>query len=379
MQESNALDDDQGAVKMPGLEEAQSQIALPLLVKDRLIGVLAVESLVLNTFDELDETLLMILGNQTASAIDNGRLYRIAEERLEELNKANDALAQLNESLEEKVRQRTAELSTTLQQLTETQNQLILQEKMASLGHLVAGLAHEINNPLGVVNSAGDVSRRCIEKIESTAVVQGDPQIEKPFKLLKDNMGAMLTAGERMATLVKSLKTFAHLDEAEFQRVDLHDGLDSTLTLIQSDLQDRIDIVKEYGEIPLVFCSPGQVNQVFMSLLLNAAQAIEGNGTIRIGTFEEDHRVHVQISDTGKGIAPEKLEKIFDFGFSADSSRVKMGSGLSTSYNIIQQHQGDIKAESTVGEGSSFTVVLPVGEAFEAAAPDPGNADPSSR
>jgi signal transduction histidine kinase len=362
MQESATLEGEREAVRLPGLEKAQSQIALPLLVKDRLIGVLAVESPVLNAFDELDETLLLILGNQTASAIENGRLYRVAEERLKELNQANDALAQLNESLEEKVEQRTTELSNTLRQLTETQNQLVLQEKMASLGHLVSGLAHEINNPIGVVNSAVDVAQRCIAKIESSADLQSNEQSKKPLRLLKDNIAAVLVAGERIDTLVKSLKGFAHLDEAEFQVVDLRVGLDDTLTLIQADLRGRIEVVKEYGEIPPLYCSPAQINQVFMSLLLNAVQATEGPGTIHLVTLVEDGRIHVRIADSGKGIAAEKLEHLFDFGFSSDRTRVKMGAGLSTSYSIVQQHKGEIRVESTVGAGSSFTVVLPLQE-----------------
>lgn len=347
-------------VKLPGLENAQSQIALPLLAKDHLIGVFAVESPAMNAFDELDEALLKIVGNLAASSIDNASLYSLAEERLEELDKANSALAQFNESLEEKVRQRTAELSTALQQLTEAQDQLILQEKMASLGHLVAGIAHEINNPIGVVNSAVDVASRCLAKIESSLVSLRDEQLEKLLKILKDSTEAMRSAGERMATLVKSLRVFAHLDEAEFKRADLHSGLDTALALIQSELRERIAVVKEYGEIPLVYCSPGQINQVFMSLLLNAAQAIKDTGEIRIKTFLRGDRVHVQVSDTGSGIPPERLSRIFEFGFSRERARVKMGTGLSTSYNILKKHRGDIAVESAVGKGSTFTVILPI-------------------
>jgi len=347
--------------RLPGLEDAQSQIALPLLAKDRLIGVFAVESPVVNAFDELDEALLKIVGNLAASAIDNASLYSLAAQRLAELDRANSALGQLNESLEEKVLQRTAELSAALRQLTETQDQLILQEKMASLGHLVAGIAHEINNPIGVVNSAVDVASRCLARIDSSLAARRDAQLERLLKLLQDSVWAMRAAGERMATLVKSLRVFAHLDEAEFKSADLHSGLDAALALLQTELRERIAVVKEYGKIPPVHCSPGQINQVFMNLLRNAAQAIEGSGEIRIRTFLREGRVHVQIADTGRGIPPEKLDRLFDFGFSRERARVKMGTGLSTAYHILKKHGGDIWAHSEEGKGSAFTVTLPVG------------------
>ena len=360
MEQAGRVQELDKVVQVPGLANAESQIAIPLMIKDTLIAVFSVESSQQRTFSESDEILVTIVANQAASAIQNARSYMLAEERLRELNKANDALAQLNESLEERVRQRTRELSNTLRELTETQNQLVLREEMASLGNLVAGIAHEINSPIGAVNSAADVSQRCIAKIESVLAPQSDEEFKKPLALLRDSVEVTLTAGERIDTLVKSLKNFARLDKAEFQRFDLHDGLDSTLTLIQSELHGRIAIVKEYESIPQIYCSPAQINQVFMSILLNAAEAIEDTGTIRIKTFLEDDHIHVQISDTGKGIPPEKLEKIFDFGFSRDRSRVKMQVGLSTSYSIVQKHSGDIRVESTVGSGSRFTVVLPI-------------------
>ena len=349
--------------RLPGLENAQSQIAVPLLVNERLIGVFSVESPVANAFDELDETLLNILGNQAASAISNARLYQVAEERLLELDQANDALAQLNDSLEEKVEQRTAELSTALEQLTETQQQLVLQEKMASLGSLVAGIAHEINNPIGAVNSAVDVVQLCADRI---AAVSGDEvQLEQPLRLLTDNIGAMRTASDRIIGLVQSLKNFAHLDEAEFQLADLNAGIESVLTLLRSKIQDRIEVEREFGELPLLFCTPGQLNQVFMSLLQNAVEAIEAEGVIRITTSVLDNCIHVQIADSGAGIAPEKLESLFDFGFSKDSPRVKMGAGLSTASSIVRQHGGEIRVESEVGKGSPFTVDLPLDKSAE--------------
>ena len=251
-------------------------------------------------------------------------------------------------------------LEENLRWLKETQNRLIMQEKMASLGKMVAGIAHEINTPIGVVNSGADVLLRCIAKIEDVVAPQSLLPVEKPLSLLKDNIGAMSLAGERITTLVQSLRKFAHLDEAEFQQVNLHEGLDSTVALIQLDLHRNIDIVREYGQIPLIYGSPSQINQVFMSLLQRAISAFEDTGTITIRTSVAETQIHVEICDTGIGIAREKLDSIFDIGFSTGQSRVKMTMGLSTAYTIVQQHNGDILVTSKMGEGSQFTVMLPI-------------------
>ena len=364
LQEKKKLETEDAEVPLPGLSNVESQIAIPLMVQERITGVLSVESPVLNDFDELDETLLTILGNQAAAAIDNARLYTVAAERLDDLNHVNGELAQLNESLEEKVEARTAELSETLDELTATQNQLIVREKLASLGHLVAGIAHEINTPVGVVNSAGDVVQRCIARIDAElAKEQGTNQtdtVQKPLTVLRDSVGSMRSAGERIATLVQSLKTFAQLDAAQIKMADLNEGLQSTITLLRADLPREINIEEEYGEIPEIVCSLGEVNQVFMSLLLNAVEAIDGQGTIRVRTAPQDEWVQVHIVDTGRGISPEQLKTLFEFSFSRDRERVKMGAGLATSYGIVQRHGGNIEVESTPGEGSEFTVKLPV-------------------
>ncbi len=259
------------------------------------------------------------------------------------------------------------DLEETLRQLRETRNQMVMQEKMASLGKLVAGVAHEINNPIGAVNSSVDNADRCIDKIldvlgkgETGEAVRGKGQLAQMVKVLKDNTRNALTAGERIAQVVKSLKAFARLDEAEYKKADLHEGLDSTLTLQQHELKDRIHVVRTYGEIPEIDCYAGELSQVFMNLLVNAIQAIEGEGTIRIETSADSENVYVKISDTGKGILPENMDQIFDPGFTTRGSGVGTGLGLSTSYNIVQKHEGEIEVESEVGKGSTFTVRIPM-------------------
>jgi signal transduction histidine kinase len=274
---------------------------------------------------------------------------------------------QQTELQEQKLRTQNEYLAKTMHQLKTTQEQLLLKEKMAALGDLVAGVAHEINNPIGVVIASTDVSQRCVDKIEgvlhkskSLPEISRSHLLEKSLKILRENIAVTLTAAERIASLVKSLKNFTRVDESEYQRTNIHDGIDSSLTLMESEMRGRIRVKKEYGEIPAISCYPGQLNQVFINLLKNACGAIAGSGTIGIKTFKENNHIYVEISDTGCGIPPEKLERLFDFGFSSGGSRVKMSSGLSSAYNIIQKHEGEIKVESEVGKGTTFSIILPI-------------------
>ena len=289
------------------------------------------------------------------------------------LEQANRQLEEYSRTLEQKVEERTREvneknaaLEETLHELRNTQSQLVMREKMASLGNLVAGVAHEINNPVGAVGSASDVSSRCADRIEDVVesgetidAVRGDRRFQQALRLLKDNTRIAIEGSERIAKIVKSLRNFARLDEAEFQNADLHEGLESTLTLLDHDLRDRISVVKEYGEIPRVYCSPGELNQVFMNLLTNAIEAIEGQGTIRIETLADEAHVYVKISDTGRGIPAEKMDTIFDPGVTDKGGAVGVGLGLPTSYRIVQRHKGTIEVESELGEGSTFAVKIP--------------------
>ncbi len=262
-------------------------------------------------------------------------------------------------------------MSYSLLQITEErrqmQDQLIMQDRMAALGNLVAGIAHEINNPLGAVQSAADVVMLCVKKFERLFVgdnapeeIRNDEKCQIAFKALQESTKVMTSGGNRIAKIVRSLRSFTRLDEAERQKAGIHEGIESTLTLLQGKLKDRITVVEEYGDIPEIHCFPGQLNQVFVSLLQNAVDAIEGQGTIRIRTLRRGDVICVQISDSGRGILPEKLKTIFNFNFSQTGSRVKMGAGLVTAYNIIQKHRGDIKVDSELGTGSCFTITLPI-------------------
>ncbi|MEL6820647.1 MAG: ATP-binding protein, partial [Calditrichota bacterium] len=175
-----------------------------------------------------------------------------------------------------------------------------------------------------------------------------------------------LEGSQRVKDLVLNLRNFSRLDEAEFKSVNLHEGLDSSLKLLNNEFKNRIEVIREYGEIPPVYCNPGQINQVFMNLLINAGQAISGKGAIRVRTRSENNTVFIEVNDTGKGIPADIRDKIFDPFFTTKDVGEGTGLGLSISYNIIKEHGGKIRVESKPGEGTEFIIALPI----EAQRPD---------
>lgn len=261
------------------------------------------------------------------------------------------------------------ELEQAHRGLQEAQAQLLLQEKMASMGALVAGLTHEINNPMGAIGSATDVSARCVSRIEeqvATSATTVELRQGRPFQqavaILRENLQTARQASERVAALMRGLKNFARLDEAEFQMADLREGLESALILLRPQMPSGVEVLADYGEIPALYCNPAQLNQAFMNILRNAIQALGEEGEIGIQTSHTNGEILVTIRDNGDGIPPEQLERIFDFSFSATGSRVRMGSGLSMAYRIAQEHGGHIDIGSQVGEGTTVTIHLPMRE-----------------
>ena len=168
-----------------------------------------------------------------------------------------------------------------------------------------------------------------------------------------------MLAGEKITKIVHTLKNFARLDEAEFQLADIHEGIKDTLVLLHHELKYRIEVKTDFGNIPRIYCYPNQLNQVFMNITMNAIQSIEEKGEIKIRTYSDENHVYIEISDNGRGIPDENLEKIFDPGFTTKSSGVGTGLGLSIVYKIVEAHKGHIKAESIVKEGSRFTIEIP--------------------
>jgi PAS domain S-box-containing protein len=260
-----------------------------------------------------------------------------------------------------------AELEQANRDLRDAQIQLVQSEKMAALGSLVAGVAHEINTPLGSIHANTDVARRALNVVkdslpEANVSVSSSKsgRFLRALMILEEANKTSTTASERIISFVRSLRNFARLDEAELKTVDIHEGLESTLTLVYHEYKSRIKIVRDYGQLPPITCFPNQMNQVFMNLIVNAIHAIPKEGTITITTRSQDQHFTVTISDTGVGIPPENLGRIFDPGFTTKGAGVGTGLGLSIVYKIIQVHGGRIDVESEVGRGTSFVITCPV-------------------
>lgn len=273
------------------------------------------------------------------------------------------------------------ELKMAYDELQATHSQLVLSEKMASLGQLTAGIAHEINNPINFVYAGINALDIYIEKclaiaqscVSCSLVGQGTDEeneimnninkydvdeLKEDIRLLVKDIRIGAT---RTAEIVKGLKNFSRLDEAESKISDIHEGLDSTLVLLRSQMTyANVEVVKKYdSSIPVINCYPGQLNQVFMNILSNAIQAMEDKGKIEVVTRNKTDKVVIEISDTGKGIPENIINNIFDPFYTTKDVGVGTGLGLSISYGIIEKHNGDIKAESIEGKGSKFTITLP--------------------
>ena len=258
------------------------------------------------------------------------------------------------------------QLQELLDELKQTQAQLVQSEKMAALGKLVAGVVHEINTPIGAIKSTTDVSTRSVnnivevlEKSKTLDEIRNDKRFRSSIEVLRKNAPTTKSASERISGIINSLKSFIRLDESTLQETNLHEALESILLLMEHEFRGKISVVKEYGDIPLITCNAAELNQVFMNLLLNATQAIETKGTITIKTFMKSGDVLVEITDNGVGIQPEQQHTLFEPSFSKKESRVKAGLGLFISHNIVRKNHGEIRVKSKVGKGSTFTVVLP--------------------
>lgn len=278
-----------------------------------------------------------------------------------------------------------SKLEEAYTELQHTQSQILQQEKMASIGQLAAGVAHEINNPMGFISSNLSSLGKYMEKIsafnaalQDAVQAKGDPEtlaalndLRKKMKIdfiLGDISGLLAEShdgAERVRRIVQDLKSFSHVDEAECKPFSINECLSSTLNMARNEIKYIADVEEEYDpELPPLNCYPQQLNQVFMNILVNAAHAIEGHGVIRVKTLHDADDIVVRISDTGKGIAPENLTRIFEPFFTTKEVGKGTGLGLSISYDIIKKHGGVMNVESEVGVGTTFIIRLPINHVF---------------
>jgi len=269
-----------------------------------------------------------------------------------------------------------------IKQLQETQDQLLQSEKMASIGQLAAGVAHEINNPVGYINSnigslknyindlikLLDIYEKSESVISDLTVIENIQTIKQEVEIdfLKDDVIDLIRESEegvvRVKKIVQDLKEFSHVGEAEWQWANLHSGLDSTLNIVNNELKYKAEVIKEYGDLPDIECIVSQLNQVFMNILVNAAHAIETKGTITVRSGTENNGVWVEIEDTGKGMNEETKRRIFDPFYTTKPVGKGTGLGMSLSFNIIQKHNGTIDVKSKLGKGTCFHIWLPVNQ-----------------
>ncbi len=350
-------------------QQPYSVLCYPVLFKGQLTALLYLENnLAEGAFTEERVEVLRILSAQMAISIENARLYEHLDEKVRartfELNKKNEELAQ------------------TLEQLQSAQNQLIQSEKMASLGQLTAGIAHEINNPINFISgNVSPLSRNLQELFQLYEMVRALPnaantslaiQAIEAFRksidadFLFEEIDLMLTGirdgTTRTQQIVAGLQHFSRSDEARFRKTDLHEALESTLTLLNTKIRDRITVERHYGDLPLVDCLPGKLNQVFLNILSNAAQAIPDKGTITLTTRVVKEHAEIVIRDSGSGMPPEVQNRIFEPFFTTKDVGQGTGLGLSITYGIVEQHKGKISVSSTPGEGSAFTLAIPLSQ-----------------
>ncbi len=390
-------------------EEPKSLLSVPIINQGQLIGIIYLENnLTTGAFTRDRVEVLKLLTTQAAISLKNAILYK-------NLTQAKQSLEKYNHTLEQKVKERTQELNDknerlqqAIQELKRAQIQLIQSEKMSSLGQMVAGIAHEINNPINFIHGniahASEYVRHLLELItvyqqeypdSSPAIEDKSEEIDIDFlaKDLPKILDSMKVGSSRIRTIVLGLRNFSRLDEYEMKPVDIHEGIDNTLMILQHRLKEKndypeIEVIKEYGNLPEVTCYAGQLNQVFMNILSNAIDALEElsvseqqinlNGDLGVSKAQQQIKNHspkiristqlansntvvIRIADNGSGITEALRQKIFDPFFTTKSVGSGTGLGLSISYQIIvDKHKGNLTCNSTIGEGTEFVIEIPM-------------------
>jgi signal transduction histidine kinase len=366
-------------------QKPKSLLCAPIVNQGKLIGIIYLENrLTQGVFTSDRLQVIQLLMAQAAISLENAQLYN-------QLEDYSYTLEQKVEERTQELQEKATQLEATLQKLYATQSQLIQTEKMSSLGQLVAGIAHEINNPVnfihGNLNHAHEYITSLIELIDLYQELspQAQPKIQSKIDeidlefIIEDLpmiLVSMTTGTERIRQIVESLRNFSRLDESEIKPIDIHSGIDSTLLILQhrlkaSEKHQEIQVIKDYGKLPLINCYASALNQVFMNILSNGIDALrqQENGanlkkklTLMLQTsVDRDHNAVIHIADNGIGIEPSVVNKIFEPFFTTKPVGKGTGLGLSVSYSIIvEKHGGSIEVNSTLGERTEFTIVLPI-------------------
>jgi signal transduction histidine kinase len=314
------------------------ELLVPILYGVDLLGVIAVGRKISGERLVADDRMLMrTLANQSSIAIENAKAF--------------DEIAKLNETLEARVDERTAELR-------DTQTQLVQAEKMKSLGQLVAGVAHELNNPIGFVHANLQLLDEYIAKL--LAPGRSEQETSRAREAIAKLLVRSREGTERVKKIVQDLRTFSRMDQAELQDANLNEEIERTLALMEPRFKTAIAVERDFGALPRVRCYPGQLNQVFLNLLMNACDAIGKKGKIRIRTRRSSDGVRLEFHDDGPGIPEEIQRQVFDPFFTTKPVGVGTGLGLSISHGIIERHGGRISVESAPARGTTFLIELPL-------------------
>jgi signal transduction histidine kinase len=343
---------------------------LPIKRSDELFAVLALSMQhVQRTINREDIQTLLQLANQTAIAFENNNYIKESARLVQELTetRVRKQYVQMLEESNRQLDQKNKELNRLFKELQQKEGQLIHSGKMASLGQLVAGISHELNNPISFIYANTKALESYLSELEtlwsSLPIDKKDALHTRFLQIvsdLKEIVSDNLNGSKSVKELVLNLKNFSRIDQADWKETRLRSGIESSLHILKPQLNDSIRVVKEYVDDLPVYCNPGQLNQVFLNILSNAIQALNGSGTITITLKTRGKYLTVAIADTGSGIPKEILPKIFDPFFTTKEVNQGSGLGLSISYSIIRNHRGNLSVTSRPGEGSVFTIELPL-------------------